>query len=83
MPRNPERITTNLAAHRRYSVQDVAELLNLNDEYLWQCIRAAQDESFRKRRKIPRSTLETLPLRNWMRQGRKWVITEADLAPQL
>jgi hypothetical protein len=72
-----------LAAHRRYTVQQVAALLNLNDEYFWQCVRAAQDESFRKRRKIPRSTLTTLPLRNWTRQGRKWVISEADLIAQL
>ena len=76
-------VPINLAAHRRYSVQQVAKLLNLNYEYFWQCLRSAQDEAFRKRRKIPRSTLATLPLRNWMRQGRKWVISEADLLAQL
>lgn len=76
-------IPINLAAYRRYSVQQVAKLLNVNDEYLWQCLRSARDESYRKRRKIPRSTLATLPLRNWTRQGRKWVITEADLLAQL
>lgn len=76
-------IPINVAAYRRYSVQQVAGLLNLNDEYFWQCIRSAQDEGFRKRRKIPRSTLAQLPLQNWTQQGRKWGISEMDLLAQL
>jgi hypothetical protein len=75
--------STHLAAHRRYTLKDVARILNVNHEYLWQCLRSALDESFRKRRKIPRATLESLPLKDWKRQGRRWVIAEADLLAQL
>lgn len=76
-------VPLNLAAYRRYTIQQVARLVNLNDEYFWQCLRAAMDEAFRKERKIPRSTLAALPLRNWKRQGRKWVIDEASLLAQI
>jgi hypothetical protein len=75
--------SANVAAYRRYTIQQVARLVNLNDEYFWQCLRAATDEEFRKGRKIPRSTLAALPLRNWRRQGRKWVIDEASLLAQI
>jgi hypothetical protein len=64
-------IPISLAAYRRYTIQQVARLVNLNDEYFWQCLRAAKDEEFRKERKIPRSTLAALPLMDWRRQGRK------------
>lgn len=76
-------IPTNVAAFRRYTIRQVAHIVNLNDEYFWQCLRAAMDEDFRKGRKIPRSTLAALPLRNWRRQGRKWVIDEASLLAQI
>jgi hypothetical protein len=76
-------VPLNLAAYRRYTIQQVADLVNLNDEYFWQCLRAAMDEEFRKERKIPRSTLAALPLRNWKRQGGKWVIDEANLLAQI
>lgn len=74
---------SNLAAYRRYTIRQVAALLSLNDEYFWQCLRAAMDDEFRKARKIPRSTLAALPLRNWSRLGRKWVIDEASLLAQI
>lgn len=73
----------SIAAYRRYTIQEVARLVNLNAEYFWQCLRAAMDEKFRVRRKIPRSTLVALPLRNWRRQGRKWVIDESALLAQI
>jgi hypothetical protein len=76
-------IPINLAAYRRYTIRQVARLLNLNDEYLWQCIRAAGDERFREERRIPRSTLAALPLKDWRRQGRRWVIDEANLLAQI
>jgi hypothetical protein len=76
-------IGDNLAAYRRYTIREVAQLLNISNEYFWQCLRAAMDERFRKDRKIPRSTLLALPLRNWSRQGRKWVIDEASLLAQI
>lgn len=76
-------VSTQLAAHRRYTVKDVAAILNINHEYFWQCLRAALDDQLRRRRKIPRTTIETLPLKNWKKQGRKWVISEADLISQL
>lgn len=76
-------ISISLAAYRRYTIQQVARLVNLNDEYFWQCLRAAKDEEFRKERKIPRSTLAALPLKDWRRQGRKWVIDEANLLAQI
>jgi hypothetical protein len=74
---------SNLAAYRRYTIQQVAKLVSMNDEYFWQCLRAARDEEFRKERKIPRSTLAALPLMDWRRQGRKWVIDEANLLAQI
>jgi hypothetical protein len=76
-------IPISLAAYRRYTIQQVARLVNLNDEYFWQCLRAAKDEEFRKELKIPRSTLAALPLMDWRRQGRKWVIDEANLLAQI
>jgi hypothetical protein len=76
-------IPTTLAAYRRYTIQQVARLVNLNDEYFWQCLRAARDEEFRRERQIPRSTLAALPLKDWRRQGRKWVIDEANLLAQI
>lgn len=50
-------ISVSIAAYRRYTIQEVAQSLNLNSEYFWQCLRAGMNEQFRVNRKIPRSTL--------------------------
>lgn len=76
-------VPLNISAYRRYTIQEVAPLMNVSAEYFWQCLRAAMDEKVRRNRRIPRSTLAALPLRNWRRQGGKWVIDESSLLAQI
>ena len=68
---------------RRYTLEEVAMLLNLSKHYLWQCVRASRDERLRKKHDISRAALANLPMDGWFQQGRRWVITESDLLRQL
>ena len=68
---------------RRYTIGEVAAMLNLSAHYLWQCVRATRDESFRRKRKVSLSTLRSLPVLDWFKQGREWMIAEEDLLRQL
>ena len=69
--------------YQRYTLEQVAMLLNLSKHYLWQCVRASRDERLRKRYEISRAALANLPMDGWFQQGRRWVIIESDLLRQL
>jgi len=72
-----------LRQFRRYDLAEVAMLLNVSKHYLWQCVRAARDERLRRKYEISRAVLANLPMEGWFQQGRRWVITEADLLRQI
>jgi hypothetical protein len=78
-----EAVPPKLRKFRRYTIGEVAAMLNVSAHYLWQCVRAARDERFRIKRKVSFSTLRSLPIMDWFKQGREWMIAEDDLLRQL
>ena len=82
MKSNPS-CPSRLERYRRYTVDEVALIFNLSRHYFYQCVRAARDEKLRKKWRIPLATLRTLPVRDWFKQGRTWMINETDLLREL
>ena len=76
-------LPSNLTYYRRYTIREVAPLLRLSATYLRDCLKAYSDEPFRRRRRLSRETLATLPLKHWRKLGGRWTIREGDLLRQM
>jgi hypothetical protein len=72
-----------LLSSNRFTAAQVAPTYNLTPAYFVKCIKAKANEAYRLRQGISRRTLDVLPLLNWEKLGRSWVIRLPDLMAQV